>query len=75
MALRRPQETIAWLAKAPADRRARAIELLHEGFESLEEDFAEEQFFAAARARVLGRARGVGEPRTLTASLIDKLEF
>jgi HEAT repeat protein len=74
MALRRPQETIAWLTKAPSEPRARAFELLHEGFESLEEDFAEEQFYAAARASYWEAPEG-SEQRTLTASLIDKLEF
>jgi len=74
MALRRPQETIAWLGKAAAERRARAIDLLHEGFDSLEEDFAEEQFYAAARAGYWAAPEG-SEQRTLTASLIEKLEF
>ena len=74
MALRQPRETIAWLGKAAADRRARAIELLHEGFDSLEEDFAEEQFYAAARASYWA-APEASDQRTLTASLIEKLEF
>jgi hypothetical protein len=74
MALRRPQETIRWLAQAPDDRRGRAIELLKEGFDSLEEDFAEEQFFAAARAAYWAAPEGSAS-RALTASLIDKLEF
>jgi len=74
MALRRPEETIKWLAEAPADRRTRAIELLREGFESLEEDFAEEQFFATARAAYWAAPEG-SAARTLTASLIDRLEF
>jgi hypothetical protein len=48
--------------------------VLHEGFDSLEEDFAEEQFFATARARVLeGRGRIAGPD--CCATLIDKLEF
>jgi HEAT repeat protein len=74
MALRRPQETIAWLAKTPAERRARTIELMHEGFDSLEEDFAEEQFYAAARAAYWS-APEASDQRTLSALLIDKLEF
>ena len=74
MALRRPQETIRWLAQAPDDRRGRAIELLKEGFESLEEDFAEEHFFAAARAAYWAAPEG-SATRALTAALIDKLEF
>jgi hypothetical protein len=47
---------------------------MHEGFESLEEDFAEEQFYAAARAAYWA-APETSEQRALTASLIDKLEF
>ena len=74
MALRQPRETIAWLGKTPADRRARAIELVHEGFDSLEEDFAEEQFYAAARAAYWAAPEG-SDQRTLTATLIEKLEF
>jgi hypothetical protein len=54
--------------------RSRATELLREGFESLEEDFAEEQFFAVARAAYWNAAEG-SATRTLTATLIDKLEF
>ncbi len=74
MAIRRPEQTMGWLAKAPDDRRTRAIEMLREGFESLEEDFAEERFFAAARAAYWAAPDG-SATRTLTASLIDKLEF
>jgi hypothetical protein len=74
MALRRPGDIIVWLGRAPDDVRARAIDLLREGFESLEEDFAEEQFFAVARAAYWNAAEG-SATRTLTATLIDKLEF
>ena len=74
MALRQPRETIVWLGKAPAERRARALELLHEGFDSLEEDFAEEQFYAATRATYWAAPEG-SDQRTLTASLIETLEF
>jgi hypothetical protein len=54
--------------------RGRAVDLLREGFESLEEDFAEEQLFAAARASYWSAAEG-SATRNLTASLIDRLEF
>jgi HEAT repeat protein len=74
MALRQPQETIAWLGKATSERRDRALNLLREGFESLEEDFAEEQFYAAARATYWA-ASEQSDQRTLAASLIDRLEF
>jgi HEAT repeat protein len=74
MALRRPQDTMEWLTAAPEERRTRAVELVKEGFESLEEDFAEEQFFAAARAGYWTAAEG-SSTRTVAATLIDKLEF
>jgi hypothetical protein len=50
------------------------IELLREGFESLEEDFAEEQFFGAARA-AYWQAAEASPGRTINATLIDRLEF
>ena len=74
LGLRRPAFVIDWLASAAPDVQARAIDLLHEGFDSLEEDFTEEQFFATARAAYWKAADGSPE-RTLTATLIDKLEF
>jgi HEAT repeat protein len=74
MALRRPRETLKWLTAAPEDRRVRAVELMKEGFESLDEDFAEEQFFAAARAAYWA-APEASPVRTVAATLIDKLEF
>ena len=73
VALRRPGDIILWLGRAADVVRARAIDLLREGFESLEEDFAEEQFFAVARAAYWSAAGA--ETRTLTATLIDKLDF
>jgi HEAT repeat protein len=74
VALRRPDHIIAWLGAASEDVRARAIDLLKSGFDALEEDFAEEQFYAAARATYWASAES-SETRTLTAALIDKLEF
>jgi len=73
VALRRPGDIILWLGRAADDVRARSIDLLREGFERLEEDFAEEQFFAVARAAYWSAAGA--ETRTLTATLIDMLEF
>ena len=75
VALRDPPQMIAWLDAAPADRRARAIELLKDGFDSLEEDFAEEQFFAAARAAYWKAPEGSADARPRLATLIQKLEF
>ena len=74
LALRRGSFMIDWLARAPGDVRVRAIDVLHEGFDSLEEDFAEEQFFATARTAYWKAADGSPD-RTMTAALIDKLEF
>ncbi len=73
VALRQPGEIIVWLGRAADAVRARAIDLLREGFDSLEEDFAEEQFFSVARAAYWSAA--AAETRALTATLIDKLEF
>ena len=74
VALRRPADVIAWLAAAPDDGRARTIALLRQGFEGLEEDLAEEQFFAATRAAYWAAAEG-SEARTVAAAIIDELEF
>jgi hypothetical protein len=73
-AVRRPPVVIGWLLQAPGDVRARAITLLKEGFESLEEDFAEEQFYAAARTAYWAAPEN-SPARTLAATLIDTLEF
>ena len=74
LALRRPAEVIAWLGQASNEVRGLAIELLREGFESLEEDFAEEQFFGVARAAYWTAAEA-SAGRIMTATLIDRLEF
>lgn len=74
VALRRPDHVISWLDRAPEEVRGAGIELLRDGFQRLEEDFAEEQFYAAARAGYWAAAEG-SPTRMLTAALIDKLEF
>ena len=74
VAVRRPEHVIGWLERAPENTRTAAIALLRAGFEALEEDFAEEQFYAAARTRYWSSAEGSGT-RALTAALIDKLDF
>jgi len=74
VALRTPLEVVTWLVAASADQRARAMDLLREGFESLEEDFAEEQFFAAARAAYWKESEG-SSMRTVVATMIEQLEF
>lgn len=74
LALKRAAFVIDWLSRAPDDVRGHTIEILHEGFDSLEEDFAEEQFFATARA-AYWKAPEASPERTLNGALIDKLEF
>ena len=73
-AVRNPGHVIAWLDAAGADVRERAIRLLKDGFEDLEEDFGKEQFYAAARAAYWAAGEGSAS-RTLAASLIQQLEF
>ena len=73
-AVRNPGHVIAWLDAAPTATRAEAIPLLRVGFEDLEEDFGEEQFFAAARAAYWTAAED-SSSRTLAATLIQELEF
>jgi len=74
VAVRNPDHAIRWIDVAPAAVRTVAIELLKEGFEDLEEDFGEEQFFAAARAAYWKAGDGTSS-RTLAATLIEALEF
>ena len=54
--------------------RGTAVALLDQGFEDLEEDFGEEQFFATARAFYWKSADG-SAGRTLAAALIQQLDF
>jgi len=74
VAVRNPDHAIRWIDVTPAPVQSAAIELLKEGFEDLEEDFGEEQFFAAARAAYWKAADGTSS-RTLAATLIQALEF
>jgi hypothetical protein len=74
VAVRTPDAVLKWLDAADDATRAAAVDLLRTGFERLEEDYAEEQFFASARAAYW--AAGESSPsRTRLADLIDKLEF
>jgi HEAT repeat protein len=73
-AVRNPEHVIAWLDASAAPVRTTAIGLLKQGFEDLEEDFGEEQFFAAARAFYWKSADG-SSGRNLAAALIQQLEF
>lgn len=73
-AVRRPELVIRWLGTASDANRRAAIELLKDGLSALEEDFGEEQFFAAARAAYWSAADN-SPGRTMVASLIQDLEF
>jgi hypothetical protein len=65
---------IAWLDRASPQARETAIGLLKDGFDGLEEDFGEEQFFAAARAAYWKAADG-SDARSLASLLIQRLDF
>jgi hypothetical protein len=69
-----PDYTIAWLDRASQQTRETAMVLLKDGFDDLEEDFGEEQFFAAARATYWKAADG-SDTRSLASLLIQRLEF
>jgi hypothetical protein len=75
VAVRAPNAVLSWL-DALADEAAResAYTLLSDGFARLEDDFAKEQFFAAARAGYWKASEG-SPGRTRIAALIEKLEF
>jgi HEAT repeat protein len=73
-ALRNPAHVLQWLERAPEADRARAVERLRDGFDMLQEDYAEESFFAAARAAYWKASEG-STMRTVAATLIDKLDF
>jgi HEAT repeat protein len=74
VAVRRPDHVLAWVEMSPPDVRRNALALLKDGFDALEEDFGEEQFFASARASYW-KAAETAPTRTLMASIIDTLEF
>jgi HEAT repeat protein len=75
VAVRAPAATLAWLdAIGEEPARNAAYALLRDGFERLEEDFAEEQFFVVARAAYWQAADG-SPARTRIAALIERLEF
>lgn len=74
VALGTPSRMLSWFDAASESDRSLATELLHDGFDMLQEDLAEEGFFAAARAEYWKAADG-STIRTVAASLIEKLEF
>jgi len=69
-----PDFVLGWLDRTPPASREPAITLLKDGFDDLEEDFGEEQFFAAARAAYWRAADG-SATRSLSSLLIQRLEF
>jgi HEAT repeat protein len=72
VALRNTSVMLQHLVKAP-DRRG-ALDLLAEGFDMLQEDLEEEQFFVTVR-REYWNAPDASPTRTLAEQLIGKLEF
>jgi hypothetical protein len=74
VALRQPEWIVEWINRADDSTRATVITMLKDGFDSLEEDFDEEQFFAAVRAAYWRAAEG-SPARALAETLIQKLEF
>ena len=73
-AVRAPARMLAWLETADDMRREAVQSYLKAGVERLEDDFGEEQFFAAARAAYWA-APEASAARVHVAALIDTLEF
>ena len=73
-ALRHPDELLAWLETLDDGGRIRVLEALRDAFDRLEEDYAEERFFAAARKAYWGAPEN-SPRRVIAAALIDTLEF
>ncbi len=71
-AVKRPAFALALLEKTPD--RPGALGLLVEGFDMLEEDYAEEQFFAAVRRAYWDAGEGTAA-RKVVEEVIAKLEF
>ena len=74
VALRQADWTVERIGAADGPTRESAISMLKDGFDSLEEDFAEEQFFASVRSGYWRSADG-SAGRSLAATLIQRLEF
>ncbi len=74
VALRQPDWIVERISAMDAATRDTVITMLKDGFDSLDEDFNEEQFFAAVRAGYW-RASDGSAGRTLAATLIQRLEF
>jgi len=71
--LRTPDVLLTWMAAHPEQREG-ALALLKDAFELIEEDVAEEAFYASVRASYWKAADG-SPVRASAAALIDGLEF
>jgi len=74
VALRQPDWVVEQIGAAEGSTRETVMSMLKDGFDSLDEDFNEEQFFAAVRAGYWRAADG-SDGRALAATLIQRLEF
>lgn len=75
LAIRSPLPMLAWLdTLADGPLRNAALDVLGTGFERLEEDFAEEQFYVAAHAAYVAAPQG-SAARTRLGALLDALGF
>lgn len=74
VALRAPERVLRFINAAAPEERAPIIAALAEAFERFEEDFAEEQFYAATRAAYWAAPEGAAT-RTVMATLIEELDF
>jgi HEAT repeat protein len=74
VALRVPERMLPFIDSLAPAERVPVITAIAEAFERFEEDFAEEQFYAAARAAYWAAPEGAAT-RTLMAALIEELDF
>jgi len=74
VALRQPDWIVERIQAVEEAARESVITMIKDGFDSLEEDYDEEQFFAALRAGYWRAADG-SAGRSLAATLIQRLEF
>jgi HEAT repeat protein len=74
VALRQPDWVVERIGALDEATRESVITMLKDGFDSLDEDYDEEQFFAAIRAGYWRAADG-SAGRSLAATLIQRLEF
>ncbi len=73
VALRKPDTVLAWMVANPGARDG-VLAFLTDGFDLIEEDVAEEAFYATVRATYWKAAEG-SDLRTAAALLIDGLAF